>query len=117
MFNAIMPKTIVETRCSGFSLFDTFTCKEETKVTISVREYKYENDQHYYYIDYTFNPKNIDILSKDHEDGEIVFKNEMTSTMIDYLLKSDEELYKNTGNTTVSDYRKFIMRSLSNFWD
>ena len=116
MHNTRMTKTIIETLCSGFSLIDPFTY-QKTKVTVSVREYKYDNNKHYYYIDYTFNPTNIDILPEDHEDGEIIFKNEMTSTMINYLLKSDEELRDITGNTTVSEYRKFIMRSLTNFWD
>lgn len=109
-----MSKNLIETRCNIFCL-NTFGVVK-TRVTVSVREYEYANKEKYYYIDYTFNPKN-NILPKDHETGEIIYKNNMTAEMINFLLMEDEELEGKTGNTTISDYRQFIMQSLSKFWD
>lgn len=110
-----MSKNLIETRCNIFCIEDIFGVK--TRVTVSVREYEYTaNKEKYYYIDYTFNPKN-NILPKDHEIGEVVYKNSMTSEMINFLLMEDEELEGKTGNTTLSDYRQFIMQTLTNFWD
>jgi hypothetical protein len=54
-------------------------------------------------------------------DGEIemliVYDNEMTSTLIDFLMLSDEELKKNIGNDVPHCYRENIIHSLRNFWD
>lgn len=110
-----MSKNLIETRCNIFCL--DMLDGTKTRVTVSVREYEYTtNNEKYFYIDYTFNPKN-NILPKDHEPGEIIYKNNMTTEMINFLLMEDQELEGKTGNTTISDYRKFIMQSLTKFWD
>ena len=50
-------------------------------------------------------------------EGEIVKKNAMTEQMVNYLMMDEVELTQYTGNTTPQDYKGFIMKSLSNFWD
>lgn len=58
--------------------------------------------------------KSIDISSYK---GEIIKKNNLTTTMIDYLFLDEDKLCKYTGNTTPIDYKKNIMKALSLFWD
>ena len=50
-------------------------------------------------------------------EGEIVKKNAMTEQMVNYLMMDEDELSQYTGNTIPQDYKGFIMKSLSNFWD
>jgi hypothetical protein len=49
--------------------------------------------------------------------GEIVKKNRMTSTLVEYLLMPDDILASEIGMTTPQRYRQDIMTSLSKFWD
>ena len=41
----------------------------------------------------------------------------MTEQMVNYLTMDEDELSQYTGNTIPQDYKGFIMKSLSNFWD
>ena len=50
-------------------------------------------------------------------EGEIIKKNAMTEQMVNYLTMDEDELSQYTGNTIPQDYKGFIMKSLSNFWD
>ena len=59
-----------------------------------------------------FYQKNVDDIT-----GVMVFKNEMTETMIKYLMMDDSELSKFTGTTTPIQYRKLLINSLDSFWD
>ena len=49
--------------------------------------------------------------------GEILVKNNMTETMINYLLMNEEELSKQIGNTWWMQYKIKIMEALNLFWD
>lgn len=49
--------------------------------------------------------------------GDIIFKNSMSSLMVDYLLMDDDTLSKVSGASTPQGYRANIMMSLSQFWD
>ena len=111
-----MSKILLKTEITRFDIDNIFNDRK-TKVTVSIREFKYEDQKIYYYIDYSYDPKEQDILDKEYEDGVIVFKNSMVTNMVNYLLMDDSELCQFTGLTTTSDYRKFIMQSLSLFWD
>ena len=53
----------------------------------------------------------------EHKDGDIIVKNKMTTTMLEFLLMEDTELEKYTGNTDVSEYRKIIMGNIARLWD
>ena len=50
-------------------------------------------------------------------EGEIIKKNAMTEQIVNYLTMDEDELSQYTGNTIPQDYKGFIMKSLSNFWD
>ena len=54
---------------------------------------------------------------EEHIAGEIIYKNELTDKLTEYLLMDDEILETKTGMTTVTDYRINIMRMISNLWD
>ena len=103
-------------------------------VSIIVKLLQYESGKQYYDLtyDYEFNKGNLTNideiflikknmlnfgLDKDSMRGEIIFRNDMISSMITYLLMDDKTLKKHTGLTTAEQYRKNIMISLSHFWD
>jgi hypothetical protein len=103
-------------------------------VSINVNLLQYLNGRQYYDIEYkyTFDKGNLtdinnikmhkrNILSfglrEESMNGDIIFKNDMISNMITYLLMDDDTLEKYSGNSTAQCYRKNIMISLSNFWD
>lgn len=103
-------------------------------VSIIVKLLQYADGEQYYDLryDYEFNKGNLTNideiflikknmlnfgLDKDSMRGEIIFRNDMISSMITYLLMDDKTLEKHTGHTTVEYYRKTIMISLSHFWD
>ena len=50
-------------------------------------------------------------------EGEIVKKNAMTEQMVNYLMMDEDELSQYTGNSQPQDYKGFIMKALTNFWD
>ena len=51
------------------------------------------------------------------EDGEIIKQNAMTDKMILFMMMSDEDLSKYSGNSTPQRYRTNIIQSLRLFWD
>lgn len=115
-----MTKTLLSERLSSFVYTNAFTDKT-CIVNIVVEEYMYDDGNEYYYISYDFAPEEPK-AHPFHDDpcvgeGDIVFKNNMTSAMVTTLLMPDSELYQRTGNTMTSDYRRNIMKSLSLFWD
>jgi hypothetical protein len=106
--------------------------------TIDIELKQYADGKRYYYISYNYKfvPSanyskeiNLDMKKKAHPffqfkhiekssyEGDIVFCNEMTTQMIEYLLLDDNELEKKTGTTTAQQYRKTIMSSLALLWD
>lgn len=113
---------------------DKFSNNPFLNVSIIVKLLQYANGKQYYDLtyDYQFNEGNLTDfdeinlnkknmlnfgLDKDSMRGEIIFKNDMISSMITYLLMDDKTLEKYTGLTTAEQYRKNIMISLSHFWD
>jgi len=101
-------------------------------VTVNVTENLYEDGISYFYIDYKYkfnespNPSNNQIArinahpfrdNLENADGVIVMKNDLTTKMVEFLLKDDKELDKTTGFTTVQRYRINLMHSLALFWD
>ena len=105
------------------------------EVTIIVKHLKYENDEQFIDIAYTYGyseehpsihntnlpdthpffnqPKNIqyDMF------GDILKFNPMIEAMIQMLFTPDNKMDIFTGKTYVDDYKKGIMLSLLNFWD
>ena len=56
-------------------------------------------------------------IDKSEWKGDIIKKNAMTEQMVNYLMMDEDELSQYTGNTMSQDYKGFIMKSLTNFWD
>lgn len=52
-----------------------------------------------------------------HSDGEIIYKNLITDTLIKFLMKTNAELEIESGSTCPEDYRLLIMKSIALFWD
>jgi hypothetical protein len=75
--------------------------------------YKYSNNESALRANPFFYSKNIQEFDKE---GVIVYKNEMTDQMINYLLMDSEELSKKCGMFWVQ-YKIKIMESLANLWD
>jgi hypothetical protein len=106
--------------------------------TITVRLIQYEDGGKYYYVSYKHKfikdpllsqEENKAIMKKIHPltsfshidsdsyGGDIIFCNEMTDKMIDYLLLDDIELEKVSGVSDAMHYRKMIMGSIGLLWD
>ena len=95
-------------------------------VTIHIKEitYTYTNEV-YYYINYDNIFSDEEAYSshplyndhKSHLDGEIIFKNELTQKLIEFLIMDDEQLKTHTGKTTPMNYRASIMKNIANLWD
>lgn len=104
-------------------------------MTITVKTREYETGVKYFDISYTYKFYPEDLTTEDEivyfrkvihpfyqEDsqgkyGEIIKKNNLTTCMVEYLLKTDEALMKESGLSTPQKYRTDIIHSLSKFWD
>ena len=49
--------------------------------------------------------------------GEVICKNEFTDMLVKYLLMDFEEMSPVIGNTLPCDYKRSIMKSITEFWD
>jgi len=113
---------------------DKFSNNQFLNVSIIVKVLQYTDAKQYFDISYKYEFNKGDLtdadkirmikknmlnfgLNEDSIEGEIIFKNDMISSMITYLLMDDETLENYTGLTTTEQYRKNIMISLSHFWD
>ena len=113
---------------------DKFSNNPFLNVSIIVKVLQYTDGKQYYDLSYKYEFNKGDLtdadkirmikknmlnfgLNEDSIEGEIIFKNDMISSMITYLLMDDETLENYTGLTTTEQYRKNIMISLSHFWD
>lgn len=106
--------------------------------TVIVKELEYESGQHYWDISYKndFISDPTDNVEKINQDklklhpfygshmsdymdytGEILFKNPLTTIMVDYLLMDYEQIELESGLTTSQRYKQNIMWSLCYFWD
>lgn len=131
---------VISTQIKTFKFTDEFlqSLSSYYLTTVTVKELKYEDGNHYWDIAYVnkFISGTIDsqeVIKKlektahpfygsQVEDfmeyqGDILFKNSMTSIMVDYLLMDYEQLALESGVTTPQRYKQSIMWSLSYFWD
>jgi hypothetical protein len=130
---------VVETRENTFKFYENERDSIDDsspylEVKIIVTEKEYENKKRFYYVDYdykiitksdlceaksfnifknTFPFKNDDCNSN----GEVIYKNDLTSKIVDYLLMDDDELEKYTNNNTAQTYRSELMKALVSLWD
>ena len=124
-------ETIMSEQEKIIRFFDIFDRQDDyyCDTKINIKEIKYAGSELYYNISYTYeyshnsleshkaNPFNYSSNSTVDRDGVIIIKNEMTTTMIKYLLMEPEELELLIGNTWVIQYKINIMNSLGVFWD
>ena len=132
-------KTIILSTDSIDVIFNNNECDNTNnnsflKVSITVKVLQYTDGKQYYDLSYKYNfnkgnltdANKIKMIKKNmlnfglneaSMEGEIIFKNDMISSMITYLLMDDKTLENYTGLTTAEQYRKNIMISLSHFWD
>ena len=109
-----------EVRCVTLLFKDNEDEKYNSKIKVTVQEIKSNGYDCY---DLTFentgsmknNP--LSIFDEDERDGVILAKNGMTKSMVEYLLKSDKELSKETGLATLEGYRGEIIQALKRLWD
>jgi hypothetical protein len=133
--------TTLSTNTESFKFIDEFDINNKSyyDVTIEVKLLKYEDGNEFYDISYKFkynhnnNYPNSKMPSSEMKlhpfvddgcnfisesaNGDIVYKNDLSTVMVKFLLMSDDELSKFTNNTTPQHYRKNIMLSLAKFWD
>ena len=50
-------------------------------------------------------------------EGEIICKNELSDILVKYLLMDFDEMKPMIGNTRPLDYKRSIMKSITEFWD
>ena len=50
-------------------------------------------------------------------DGEILYKNDLSEKIVEYLLMDDKELKNKTGFGTVWNYKASIMKMITHLWD
>ena len=129
-------KTILFTQTTTFNFYDEFDPSDKSyyNIIIKVNLLQYDNQKQFYDISYTYKLEHDDSTHikssysemhpfyengsiSDSADGDIVYKNDLSTMMIKYLLMSDDELSKNTNTSSTQHYRKCIMLSLSKFWD
>ena len=126
---------ILNEREKVIKFLDIFDNQEEhfciVKINIKEIQYVHEKKQIYYDITYyyTYSSEakealrahpfyyNQKIRESDDSNGVIIVKNNMTETMINYLLMNEEELSKQIGNTWWMQYKIKIMETLNLFWD
>ena len=103
------------------------------EVTISVKDLVFSDGKEYMDISYEFksfsDKQSIRQLISNHPfygsqmddflayEGEIISKNDMTSSMVENLLMDDDMLAKISGHTTPQEYKRRIMWSISYLWD
>jgi hypothetical protein len=132
-------KQVISVKKNKFTVHNEFESNNLSKpyylIEITVKELKYENDKYYYDIGYNYEFVDSDTNSDKYNnkllkislhpfynknidyDGVIVYKNDMVTKMIEYLLMSDDELQIFTGSSTVQNYIVNIMCSLGMLWD
>ena len=131
---------VISTQTKTFKFTDEFSQSTSSHYlsTITVKELEYEDGNHYWDIEYVnkFIPGTIDsqviINSREKKShpfygsqvpdfmeyqGDILFKNSMTSIMVKYLLMDYDQLALVSGATTPQRYKQSIMWSLSYLWD
>ena len=114
--------------------FHRTTTQCETKIL--VKEQTYDDGRQVYIIDYIHtyingNRRTIcqsieDVVIpnpfaennlEEHFEGEIIIRNEMTESMIKFLMMDEDELQTHIGTACPKQYKKKIMHNIHNLWD
>jgi len=99
----------------------------EIEITIELKQY--QNSNMYYYINYNTTYSDGNEINEahpfyniphleDHTEGEIIYKNELTDKITEYLLMDDTELANHLNSITFPQtYRGRLMITIANLWD
>jgi hypothetical protein len=132
-----MDDNVILTEEAVVQFYDEYTNKTNAfyDVRILVKTRLYDAGIEYFDISYSYKFHAVELTEPDDilhfrkvihpfykedpqsKQGEIVKKNKMTQTMIEYLLMPDEALAEEIGMTTPQRYRMDIMHSLAKLWD
>jgi hypothetical protein len=122
--------TILSRREASFKFINEFDSSDKSFyiIDIKVDELLYVSGKIFYDISYDckfrgeqtsknkihpfYNGKDIE-----DDEGVILIKNKMTEIMVEYLLKTSEDLEKEIGLSTVQGYKTCIMLGLAKLWD
>ena len=119
---------IINTKKSKFKHYG-FSEDNFCLVNIIIQEVEYiDTQKKYFYISYNFEyGKNSNIQShpfygnkemlEDNCEGEILYKNDLSEKLVEYLLMDDKDLSDKTGLTTVWNYKASIMKMITHLWD
>ena len=96
----------------------TFSVKEKNSRYHTTFEYKFDDK-------YTEQGKiklmkHLELYNNDLEDfysGDIIYKNDLSEKLISYMLLSDEELKKYSGNVMEECYRLSLIHIIKLLWD
>ena len=111
--------TIIETTFIYSGVLEFINCNLSLEINLKT----YDTQKQYYYIDYKWIYNHImdhplyddkDFINS-HNDGDIVYKNELTSKMIEYLIMDHTSM--DVGNSSPLIYKVQIIKSLSLLWD
>ena len=122
-------RTTISNKINSFTLVRHLERKYIVDVQIKVEHYQNDNEE-YLDISYKYgylegklasveNPAHPFFQQPRVEDTSIVIViyNEVTASMVKYLLMNDSELSQFTGTSTPMQYRKLLIISLHSLWD
>ena len=122
-------RTTISKKENTFTLVMEYQSTYSCQVKVKVEHYR-NDGQEYFELSYSYtypwgqpstikNPANPFFRKPNVEDpeGVIVAHNEVTASMVKYLLLNDSELSKFTGTSTPMRYRRIMMNSLDSLWD
>ena len=126
-------KTCINTSTISFYLYDEFVTDEDlyTIVSVEVKHLQYGNQkgEEFYDISYTYSysfgnekrklghPFAKDDAFEEHETGDIIAVNELSSVLVKFLLMSMDELNERCGRVTPNAYKISVMHAITRFWD
>ena len=123
--------TCLETRSSTFRLYDQFGEEDVyTLVDVEVKHLRYAGrNEEFYDISYAYryssgnesrrlgHPFAREPDLEEHESGELIAVNELSTVLVKFLLMSLDELEGQCGHVTPDTYKVSVMHAITRLWD
>ena len=122
-------KTIISQNQNHFTLYQEFESQYKIDIKFTAEHYR-NGENEYFDISYEYSspdgiPNTVEnpahpFFQKPNVDdpsGVIVAYNEVTASLVKYLLLNDSELSKHTGTSTPMRYRRMMILTLDSLWD
>ena len=119
----------LSTNKKNFKFISDFNQDVWCNIEITIEIKQFEDSNMYYYITYNTTYSNGNKINQahpfynishleEHLEGDIIYKNELTDKLIEYLMMDDSKLTNNISpNTFPQTYRRQIMITIANLWD